>query len=273
MNESVKCPISGQSMVEAFRAQVLGKYDVAYFYCEESGLLKSEPAYWLNEAYHSAISDTDTGLVQRNINNRDLLQPLLEGLGIGDGRFLDSAGGYGLLTRLLRDTGYDCYTTDRYCKNLFARTFEPDDAFEADALFSFEVLEHIEDPLQFISGLFTQYGCRTMIFSTQTFSGAIPPRKWWYYAFDTGQHITFYQPRTLALMAQKLGCQYHMLNPRIHLITDIPISGIRRALLFNSRLRKLYAKVSRSRRKVKGLTTADHRKMKQRLQEGAGPTT
>ncbi|MDM9385349.1 methyltransferase domain-containing protein [Chlorogloeopsis sp. ULAP01] len=84
----------------------------------------------------------------------------------GKGKFLDVSGGYGLLTRLMRDIGFDCYTTDKYCQNLFAKAFEPTDKFEADALFAFEVLEHIENPLKFLSKIFMKSGCKTLIFST-----------------------------------------------------------------------------------------------------------
>ncbi|MDM9385348.1 hypothetical protein QUB80_32355 [Chlorogloeopsis sp. ULAP01] len=42
---------------------------MTYYFCEESGLLKTEKPYWLDEAYQEAIADTDTGLVRRNISN------------------------------------------------------------------------------------------------------------------------------------------------------------------------------------------------------------
>ncbi len=60
------------------------------------------------------------------------------------------AGGYGLLARLMRDLGFDCHGTDKYCDSLFAREVDPGPDFKADALFAMEVLEHIEDPLGFV---------------------------------------------------------------------------------------------------------------------------
>jgi hypothetical protein len=187
---------------------VLGKYPVQYLYSAESGLLTTEEAYWLEEAYSSAIASTDTGLVQRNIDNAQALEPVIHLLGLDNGKVLDLAGGYGLLTRLLRDRGFDCYTTDQYCKNIMAEGFEPGSDFKADLLFAFEVLEHLKDPLAFLRQGFDRFACRSIIFSTLTFDGEIPGVDWWYYAFETGQHISFYQPRTLELMASKLGCNY-----------------------------------------------------------------
>ncbi len=126
-------------MRPAFVARVLGKFDVQYFSCSQCGLLRTEKPYWLEEAYRSAIAATDTGLLSRNISNRALLEPVLQRLFAGKGKFLDVSGGNGILTRLLRDIGFDCYTTDPYAENLFA----------------FEVLEHIPDPPQFLTDAFS----------------------------------------------------------------------------------------------------------------------
>ena len=131
----------------------LNKYTVDYFYCKESGLLQTEFPYWLTEAYSAAINLTDTGLVNRNLINAEMLGVMIERLALSGGKLLDIAGGYGLLTRLLRDKGFDCYTTDKYCQNLFAKTFEPAESFKADALFAFEALEHVAEPLKFVTGV------------------------------------------------------------------------------------------------------------------------
>ena len=261
----IRCPISQKPMEYVFSETVLGKHLVKYFYCDESGLLKTEHPYWLEEAYREAISDTDTGLVDRNVTNSSMLEAVLECLGIRDGKLLDVAGGYGLLTRLMRDKGFDCYTTDKYCKNLFAKSFEPDAGFKAEAIFAFEVLEHIENPMQFLSEMFDAYGCRTMMFSTLVFTEKVPPRDWWYYSFEGGQHISFYQARTLKLLADRLNCNYLMLSPELHLITDKKVSTISRVILTSERLRRLYSRYARFKRQGKGKTWEDHLKMKEQL--------
>lgn len=241
MAETIHCPISGQPMTPVFSEVVLGKHKVTYYYCEASGLLRTEPPYWLAEAYQDAITRTDIGLLDRNVRNSKVLAAITCILGLQNGKLLDLAGGYGVLTRLMRDFGFDCYTTDKYCQNLFAKTFEPGVRFKADILSTFEVLEHVEDPLRHVADAFQQYGCRTLVFSTLTFTGAVPPRDWPYYSFSNGQHITFYQPRTLALLAERLGCKYLMLKPGLHLITDRRLSGLQRRLILNPWLRKLVA--------------------------------
>ena len=241
-NEALeKCPILGREIQPVFSETLLGKYLVNYYYCDESGLLKTEKPYWLSEAYNNAIANTDTGIAMRNIAMSRFLERVLYHLFGNAGTFLDVSGGYGLLTRLLRDIGFDCYTTDKYCDNLFAKTFEPVDNFSPDALFAFEVLEHIDEPLQFLNNIFNKYRCKTLIFSTLTFSSKIPPKDWYYYSFETGQHITFYQPRTLAILAELLSCNYYMINSGLHIITDINLSKSTRTLLFNRYFSKAYA--------------------------------
>jgi hypothetical protein len=38
-----------------------------------------------------------------------------------NGTFVDIGGGYGLLTRLMRDRGFDFYWKDPHCENIFAK--------------------------------------------------------------------------------------------------------------------------------------------------------
>lgn len=262
MNKPNTCPVSGETMERAFAATVLRKHRVNYYFCRGCGFLNTEKPYWLEEAYQDAIADTDTGLVQRNLSNRSALEPILQCLFGGQGKFLDVAGGYGLLARLLRDIGFDCYTTDPYCENLFAKAFEPGEGFAADALFAFEALEHIEDPKRFVSDLFTTYGCKTLIFSTCTFSGDVPMKDWWYYSFETGQHISFYQPKTLASIAESLGTTYYAVNPNLHIITDMGLRKSHRIFLFHPGIRKFYAFFVRRSRMGLSKTWNDHLLMK-----------
>ncbi|MFH2107286.1 MAG: class I SAM-dependent methyltransferase [Chrysiogenia bacterium] len=252
------CPVCRNEMNQAFSGVILKKNKVEYFFCKTCGLLKTEKPYWLAEVYRQAIAETDTGLLQRNIANSKMVEPILHCLFKGKGRFLDVAGGYGVLTRLLRDMGFDCYSMDQYCQNLFAKAFDPDDGFRANAIFAFEVLEHIKNPREFLKDLFDTYSCKTIIFSTLTFSGDIPKKNWWYYAFETGQHISFYQPRTIVFLASTLGCRYYRLGPELHLMTDMRLPGFLRMVLTHRFVRKLFALSLHWKRKRISRTWSDH---------------
>jgi hypothetical protein len=262
---SKPCPICTASMSPAFSAKLLRRYSVQYFSCHRCGLLQTEKPYWLAEAYTNAIDEIDTGLVERCLSNRDSIVPIIHRLIGDDARLVDVGGGYGLLTRLLRDRGFDCYTFDRYCENVLARGFEPAPGFRADSLLAFEVLEHVEDPSTFLADAFASYGCQTIIFSTTVFDGTIPPIDWWYYSLDSGQHITFYQRRSLAHLAGKLGCSYLWLGGDLHLISARAMRPIDQVLLTNRRIFSLYRRVVRYTRRVPAKTWQDHLQRKAAL--------
>jgi len=144
------CPVWRNSRQFAFNAKILGKYQVAYFRCFSCGLLQTENPYWLEEAYTDAIALADTGLVYRNISIAPRLALLLNHYFDAKATYLGVAGGYGILTRLMRDYGFNYYWEDKYCSNLLARGFEASKSTKPfAALTAFEVLEHVYDPVSF----------------------------------------------------------------------------------------------------------------------------
>lgn len=210
------CPICSGAMETCFAAQVLGKYPAQYEVCIECGFLRAHEPHWLDEAYSTAIVVADTGLVVRNISLACKLAGVLYWVedGHGEGRYLDAAGGYGMLTRLMRDFGFDFFWSDKYCDNQLARGFEySPDMGPCSAVTAMEVFEHLTDPVSFVAETMEFSGAQTMVFSTELYEGPPPqPDAWWYYAFATGQHIGFYQRRTLVAIAERLGLQFATAN-------------------------------------------------------------
>lgn len=209
---SVSCKLCGATMQFSSTAIVLGRHEGAYYFCRECGFLCVNEPYWLDEAYSSAIASSDTGLVTRNVNVASRIAALLYFYlsERGKGRYLDIAGGYGLLTRLMRDYGFDFYWTDKYCQNLMARGFEyTSEMGRCRAIIAIEVFEHLDDPVKFINDALDFGQSDTLIFSTELFEGnQPPPEDWWYYSFETGQHVSFFQRVTLGILACKLGMHY-----------------------------------------------------------------
>lgn len=206
------CKICASGTKRAFSAKVLRKYSAEFLCCPECGFLFASDPYWLEEAYSSAIADADTGLVARNIDISRRLSCVLYLYGSDrvSGRYLDIAGGYGMMTRLMRDIGFDFYWFDRYCENLLAKGFEfSKEHHGCRAITAMEVIEHVSDPVSFIEESLSFGGAETLIFTTELFEGAPPnPDAWWYYTFETGQHISFYQRRTLEVIAKRLGLKF-----------------------------------------------------------------
>jgi hypothetical protein len=221
------CPICANKRQEVFQARLLHKYDVRYFLCDSCGLLQTEPAYWLDEAYGSAIADTDTGLVSRNLEISTKLSCLFYFCFDPKAQYLESAGGYGLLTRIMRDWGFDFRWHDPYCENIFARGFQWDSArgtASSGAVTAFEVLEHVMDPVAFIQNALAFGKTKTIVFSTLLYEDRPPlPDQWWYYSLSTGQHISFFRRGTLEILARKLGLRYYT-HGILHVFTERALS-------------------------------------------------
>lgn len=221
------CPICTGLMKPAFSAKVLFKYQADYEVCDACGFLRAHEPYWLDEAYSSAIAAADTGLVMRNISIACKVATVLY-WGMkerGEGRYLDAAGGYGMLTRLMRDLGFDFYWSDKYCENLLSRGFE----YKAElggcrAVTAMEVMEHLTNPVAFVEETLKTAGSKTLLFTTELYEGKPPqPDAWWYYAFPTGQHIGFFQRRTLEAMGKRLGLHLASANG-LHILSKTPVS-------------------------------------------------
>lgn len=222
----MKCPVCLQPMKFSFSAVVLGKYPARYEVCESCGFLAASEPYWLDEAYSRAIAAADTGLVARNLAIAAKVAGALYWAMSerGDGLYLDAAGGYGLLARLLRDAGFDFYWSDKYCDNLFVPGFEyAPERGSCRVVTAMEVMEHLADPITFVEETLASCNAQTLLFSTVLYQGAPPPPdQWWYYTFETGQHIGFFQRRTLEVLGAKLGLRFCTANG-LHVLSRQPV--------------------------------------------------
>jgi hypothetical protein len=263
MTQKPKCPICATGMNFAFEREVLGKYAAKYFLCSECGLLHTPEAFWLEEAYSSAISTLDTWGASRNYFNSRRVAPVLHRL-VGSGEpVVDVGCGYGLLVRLLRDQGFTCYGQDEYCQNLFARGFSPPAGIKASVLMAFEVLEHLLLPREFIERELAKYGSASFLGSTTVWEGDIPDFSWQYYGFETGQHVSLFQPRTFRCLAKQIGAEYIQIEADLHLLTREPLSETTRWLIRQRRINRLLWRFAK--RRYRSLTVPDFEELRKHV--------
>lgn len=221
------CKICGSIAQHAFTSKILKKYDVKYFNCINCDYLFSEEPFWLDEAYSRPINLSDTGLLNRNIYFSKILSVLIYFNFNKKAKYLDYAGGYGLLTRLMRDIGFDFYWHDPYTQNLFANGFEDD--FDTnpkyEVLTAFEVFEHLKNPNEELEKMLLLSD--NIIFSTELMKEQIPnPKEWWYYGFNHGQHISFFSKKSLIKLAQIFNLNYFSIGG-LHLLTKVKLKSFR----------------------------------------------
>ena len=256
------CKICGETAQEQFKAKILKKYNISYFYCNNRGFLQTEEPYWIQEAYKNPINKSDTGYLHRNIYLSKKLAILLMLFFDKKRKFLDYAGGYGVFVRLMRDIGFDFYWDDEYTENLFALGFEHENLKSnkdmkikeqtIEAVTTFESFEHFVNPIEEIEKMLSI--SNNIIFTTELLPDPLPkPNDWWYYGLDHGQHISFYSKRTFQFLAHKYSLNYSNLD-NLHILTNKKIPSFALEILKFSKfgLHKLLQ------RRIESKTWEDH---------------
>lgn len=149
---SEACRLCEGHLVAKFSDVVLHKYEVRYFECDRCGSLQTEAPYWLDDAYTSNLSILDAGSVQRNLQNLAAAYVVSKLFGVSDA--LDFGGGDGLLCRLLRDYGVNCYVKDKYAVPTYGQGYSKPDFAAPNLVLAFEVLEHFAAPARELEDLF-----------------------------------------------------------------------------------------------------------------------
>src|SRR5574341_2342641 len=175
------CKICSSRMNLFQRAIILNKYNIDYFQCDHCGFMQTEKPYWIEEAYQNSINISDTGIITRNIYLSNQTATIIYFFFDKNAIFLDFAGGYGILTRLMRDIGFDFYWHDLYTKNLFARGFEYTGSIKGiELITAFECMEHFVEPVFEIEKMAKI--TRNILFTTELIPPSNPkPDEWWYY--------------------------------------------------------------------------------------------
>lgn len=223
-----RCRLCGESAPIAFIRPVYDVSAVAYYHCDSCGFTETEEPSWLERAYETPIHASDTGMVRRNLAMQGVLAVFMWLMRIDESLGLDYAGGYGLLTRLMRDIGYDFRHLDPFAPNLFAAQAEWSETCGAPTVVSaLEYLEHLVEPVEEFGNV-TALNPRYIVTSTVVNPYAGPPDpEWWYLAPQSGQHVGFFMPPTLVELGRRTGYPYVSVGPEYQLFSQTPLPKLR----------------------------------------------
>ena len=212
------CRICSGPVDHRWNAPVLNdRYVAAYHECRCCHSLQILEPTWLEEAYACESKPLawtgDMGRYARNFSEYCYLRSLREAGVLPAGpRLLDFGGGYGLLTQMLFTAGLDAWQSDPYvsmpffAQDRFIADLETVPAGSFDIVTSFEVFEHLLQPLEIgrsLKRLLRPDGF--LMISTGVYQASQHGPDWPYLAREGGQHITFWSRQALSHFAHQLG--------------------------------------------------------------------
>lgn len=176
-------------------------------WCSECDYLFLSQPSWLDIAYQNEFFG-DTGYVARNLElaQKTLVLFRVWKLLSRTSSFpmvCDVGCGLGMLTRMLRDHGYNAFGCDEFSRMPLIAPFCGAN-FGTPVKTAFEVVEHLPCLPEFIDNYVKD--ADLFFFSTLIRDpNLIPTDDWWYYAFANGQHIAFHSRKSLSTAFQNSG--------------------------------------------------------------------
>lgn len=223
------CTVCSATLTPVFKGQVLKKHSIQYYSCPNCEFSCTEEPYWLEEAYSSPIASLDIGILARNVYFTNKIANILFFLGLFQNKGLDFGGGYGIFTRMMRDIGFQFQWMDKYSPNMFAKGHEyKSEGQKPGIITALEVIEHIPNPQNFFREVLEYSSEANILVSTETFEKF--SKDWWYLTEETGQHVSFFSPKTFDILAKQYGRHYTNFKD-VHLFTKEPVSPLKIAFI------------------------------------------
>jgi len=226
-----------------FSSAMILDFTATYSICSKCLSVQVDNPVWIERAHSKAISNLDTGLVSRCLSASRLISTLLFLEGKTEATGIDWGGGTGLLTRLLRDQGFQVRSYDKYAKVEHAEGFEAsiEEAEKASTfLTSIECFEHLVNPI--VAYKYVTLEKEYFIFTTETI-GTPPPdpaeKSWWYFVPESGQHITFASKQGLDEFRKILGFNYLINFGSLHVMSRSRLKFVTRLILGTRAIRSI----------------------------------
>jgi hypothetical protein len=230
MNMAIfECVVCNKTTEPLFDVQILRKYQKTLQVCRGCECAFFPEPDWLDEAYSKAISDLDTGLLERAVDISNVLTPFLFFSKFRRERILDFGGGIGALTRMMRDRGFRMSSDDPLADNAFS--LPPEVTADSQVVTMVEVLEHLTQPMSSLRELSSQSSL-IFISTLAVPKGGIEPM-WWYLLPDTGQHIFFPSTESFELIAKEIGWRYCGNRKNLHVLSARRLNVFQRLLIKN----------------------------------------
>ena len=218
-------------------------FTATYSICSKCLSVQVDNPVWIERAHSKAISSLDTGLVSRCLSASRLISTLLFLEGKKEATGIDWGGGTGLLTRFLRDQGFQVRTYDRYAKAEHAEGFEASlEVAEEVATFitSIECFEHLLNPIDAYRDVTSR---KEYFFFTTEVIDTPPPnpayKAWWYFVPESGQHITFASKQGLNDFRKILGFDNYVRFGSLHVMSRSRLKFVTRLILGTRAIRSI----------------------------------
>ena len=216
-------------------------FSATYSICLNCSSVQVDNPKWIDESHSKAISNLDTGLVTRCVSAGRMISTLLFLEGKKQSKGIDWGGGTGLLTRLLRDQGFDVKSYDKYASADHAEGFEAnlEEAEEAATfVLSIECFEHLVNPIDAFKSVTRKKDY--FIFTTEIINTPPPDpamASWWYFLPESGQHITFASRKGLDEFCKALGFENYKRFGSLHVMSKTKMKLVTRLVLGTKSIR------------------------------------
>lgn len=223
----------------------------------------------MRDTFSHELNALDIGSLDRCQVVADFVEVIVASLRKKSMSVLDWGGGYGVLTRLLRDRGIKTVVSDPYVDPIFARGFEATTESKFDLVILSEVLLHIPNPIEDLRALLEK---SPMLLVTAVVAPKDVDASWWYFMPDSGQHVAIYSDESLRRLSRELGVQLTSDGRFFHLLHRVSIPRRTRLLMKIRPLAFAFAELLRIKHQIRkglgrsnSLLVDDQNKVRDRL--------